>query len=97
MAVALSACALVIAATGVTPADGVRSVKRALYAQNAGSVNGIKASRSPKPRRLVPLGSDGRFPASVLRSVRGPVARKDRRATPATAVRRTSSQRRATA
>ena len=72
VAVALSACAVLIASTGVTPADAVRSVKRALYAQNAGSVNGIKASRSPTPRRLLPLGADGRFPASVLGSQRGP-------------------------
>ena len=39
--------------------------KRAGFAKNAGAVNGIKASRTPAPGKLVPLGQDGKFPASV--------------------------------
>jgi hypothetical protein len=39
--------------------------KRAGYATNAGAVNGIKASKQPRPGQLVALGKDGRFPASV--------------------------------
>jgi hypothetical protein len=47
--------------------------KRAGYAKNAGAVNGIKASKLPKPGRLVPLGPDGKFPASVgLAGPQGP-------------------------
>ena len=40
--------------------------KRASYAATAGSVNGVKASKSPRPGLLVPLGKDGRFPSSVV-------------------------------
>jgi hypothetical protein len=41
-------------------------VRVALFAKNAGKVNGIKASRTPTPGRLVPLGKSGRFPGSVV-------------------------------
>jgi hypothetical protein len=58
----------------VSPADAVRSVKRALFADNAGSVNGIKASKTPQPGRLLPLGSDGKLAASALPAqLRGPL------------------------
>jgi hypothetical protein len=51
----------------------VRSVKRALFADNAGSVNGIKASKTPRRGRLLALGSDGKFAASALPDgTRGP-------------------------
>lgn len=65
----MSALALAISLSGITPADAVSVVKRAL---NADAVNGIKASRKPKAGRLLPLGSDAKFPASVLP---GPEAR----------------------
>jgi hypothetical protein len=74
----VASAALVVACTGVTPADAVRTVRRAVFAKNAAAVNGIKASRSPRPGSLVPLGSDGRFPQAVLppgfgaRGPRGP-------------------------
>ena len=72
-AVVLSALALVVALSGVTPANAVNAVKRALSAKNADAVDGISASRTPKAGRLLPLGSDGRFPGSVLPSgTRGP-------------------------
>jgi hypothetical protein len=36
------------------------------YAKNAGAVNGIKASRKPKPGELVALNRRGRLPESVI-------------------------------
>jgi hypothetical protein len=41
------------------------------FARNAGAVNGIKASRTPKPGRLVPLGRNAKLPAGVLPLRRG--------------------------
>jgi hypothetical protein len=38
---------------------------RAAFAQNAGAVNGIKASRTPRAGRLVALDRQGKLPASV--------------------------------
>lgn len=82
LALPVALVALLIAATGVTPADAVRAVKRAAFATNAGAVNGIKASRTPRAGQLLPLGADGRFGADVLppavgargpRGVEGPV------------------------
>jgi hypothetical protein len=53
--------AVLIAAAGVGEATGaVKAV------QNSLRVNGIKASKTPKPNQLLPLNSKGRFPASVL-------------------------------
>jgi hypothetical protein len=43
----------------------------ASFAKNAGAVNGIKASRKPVPGRLLPLGRNGKFPASVVPVQRG--------------------------
>jgi len=71
----LSATALAVALLGSTPlgkaagsaaAKVVPLAKRSGYAGNAGAVGGIKASRTPTPERLLPLGRNGRFPASVL-------------------------------
>ncbi len=64
----LAAAALVVAVLGITPlghaaADAVRV---ALFAQNAGKVGNIKASRTPVPGQLLALDAKGRFPASVL-------------------------------
>jgi hypothetical protein len=51
----------------------VRSVARALFAQDAGSVNKIKASKTPRAGRLLALDKDGKFPASALpTTARGP-------------------------
>ena len=65
--VALGLVALVMALGA--PSYAANTVGRALFAKKAGNatrVGGIKASRTPKPGRLLPLGRDGRFPASVL-------------------------------
>lgn len=69
----IATLALVVAVSGVSPADAVNAVKRAVFAQNAGSVNGIKASRTPKPGRLLALGANGKFTSSAVPSApRGP-------------------------
>jgi hypothetical protein len=41
------------------------AVPIANYAKNAGAVSGIRASKVATPGFLVPLGRDGKFPASV--------------------------------
>ena len=51
----------------------------AAFAANAGAVNGIKASRTPKAGRLVPLGRNAKLPASVVPSRRGARGRTGRR------------------
>jgi hypothetical protein len=58
----------VVALLGATPLGNaaVGVVKRALFANNAGAVNGIKASATPTAGKLLPLGSDARFPTSVI-------------------------------
>lgn len=53
------------------PAGGAARRSIAAFAANAGAVNGIKASRTPKPGRLVPLGRNAKLPASVVPSQRG--------------------------
>lgn len=70
--IALTLTALVIAALGWSPLGEGAGRTIASFARNAGAVNGIKASRKPAPGRLLPLGRDGRFPAAVLATVRGP-------------------------
>ena len=67
----LAATALIVAVLGITPlghaaADAVRV---AVFAQNAGKVGNIKASRTPVPGQLLALDAKGRFPASVLPKV----------------------------
>lgn len=72
-ALACSVLAVVIASTGVGPADAARAVKRALMADNSKAVNGIKASRTPRAGQLLALDRNGRFPTGVLPDVaRGP-------------------------
>jgi len=41
-------------------------VKRALYARNAGSVDGIRASRTPHKGKLIALPASGKLPRSIL-------------------------------
>jgi hypothetical protein len=67
--VALVGAALALAAA--TPAGGAARRAVAAFALNAGAVNGIKASRSPKAGRLVPLGRNAKLPASVVPTQRG--------------------------
>jgi hypothetical protein len=70
--VALAGVALTLTAVAASPAGGAARRSIAAFASNAGAVNGIKASRTPKPGRLVPLGRSGKFPRSVVPTIRGP-------------------------
>jgi collagen triple helix repeat protein len=67
----LSPAALLLIALTVSPAGAAARRGIAAFAQNAGAVNGIKASRTPRPGRLVPLGRNAKLPASVLPLRRG--------------------------
>jgi hypothetical protein len=69
--VALAGAALVLTALAAGPAGGAARRSIAAFATNAGAVNGIKASRTPKPGRLVPLGRNAKLPASVVPTKRG--------------------------
>jgi hypothetical protein len=73
--VVLAGAVLAVTALAATPAGGAAGRSIAAFAINAGAVNGIKASRSPKAGRLVPLGRNAKLPASVVpiqRGARGP-------------------------
>jgi hypothetical protein len=63
----LSASALAVAVLGATPLGHAAGsvVAKALFAVNAGKVNGIKASRKPKAKQLLALGKDAKFPLRV--------------------------------
>ena len=67
-AIALSMTALAVAVLGQTPIGhaAVGAVRVAVFAENAGRVNNIQASRRPMPGRLVPLNARGKLPSSVL-------------------------------
>jgi hypothetical protein len=70
-ALCVSLVALVVAATPV--ADAADIVKKSLFAQNAATVGGVKVSKTPKAGRILPLGKNGKFPASVVPAgARGP-------------------------
>ena len=62
---------LALAAAAASPAGGAAGRSIAAFARNAGAVNGIKASRTPKAGRLVPLGRNAKLPASVVPTIRG--------------------------
>jgi hypothetical protein len=62
---------LALTALAAGPAGGAARRSIAAFATNAGAVNGIKASRTPKPGRLVPLGRNAKLPASVVPVRRG--------------------------
>jgi hypothetical protein len=64
--------ALALTALAASPAGGAARRSIAAFATNAGAVNGIKASRTPKPGRLVPLGRNAKLPAAVVPTIRGP-------------------------
>jgi hypothetical protein len=70
VAAAMAALALGVSLCGVTPADAVRAVKRAL---NADAVDGLSAAKTPQPGKLLALDGKGQFPAAVLSgATRGP-------------------------
>jgi hypothetical protein len=71
----LSATALVVALFGATPlGHAARSaVPLALFSNNSDKVDGIHASKIPRPGYLVPLGLNGKFPSAVgLAGPQGP-------------------------
>jgi hypothetical protein len=75
--VVLSAAALLIAVLGTGPhaiaAITGGTVRLALFAKNAGKVGGLGVSKTPKAGKLLPLGKNGKFPASVVPGgVQGP-------------------------
>lgn len=64
-ATVIATIALVLAAApAVSAADGW--VQRALYARNAGSVDGFRASKTPKKGKLLVLPKSGKLPAAIL-------------------------------
>jgi hypothetical protein len=63
---AFSIAALVVAVMGVTPYAEAHGIAHALFAHNADRVDGFDASRTPRAGRLLPLGSNKKFPASVV-------------------------------
>jgi hypothetical protein len=67
----LVALGLVLAALTVSSVGQAARRTVSSFAHNAGAVNGIKASRAPKPGRLVPLGRNAKLPAAVLPLRRG--------------------------
>lgn len=74
-ATVIATIALVAAAAPVGQA-ATGWVKRALYARNAGSVDGIRASRTPHKGKLIALPATGKLPLSILpaslKGARGP-------------------------
>jgi hypothetical protein len=74
-ATVIATIALVVAAAPVGQA-ATGWVKRALYARNAGSVDGIRASRTPHKGNLIALPASGKLPLSILpaslKGARGP-------------------------
>ncbi|MDP9259694.1 MAG: hypothetical protein M3Q31_24515 [Actinomycetota bacterium] len=71
-ATVIATIALVLAAAPIGQAAN-GWVKRALYARNAGSVDGISASRTPHKGKLIALPASGKLPASIFpASMRGP-------------------------
>jgi hypothetical protein len=72
---ALAGALVATTALAATPAGTATKRSIAAFAVNAGAVNGIKAARAPRPGRLLPLGPNAKFPASVVpvqRGARGP-------------------------
>lgn len=70
----LSATALLIALASLTPVGQAARDKiapRARFALNSDRVDGIHASRLPKAGRLLALGTNKQFPASVLSGLSG--------------------------
>jgi hypothetical protein len=69
-ALSVAVLALVVAVSGISVVSAAtHAVRLALFASNAGAVNGFKASKTPRAGRLVPLNAAGRFPRSVIPAV----------------------------
>jgi len=71
--IVLSIAALVVAVAGITPlGEAARDATQVVrFARNADKVDGLHASKSPKPGRLLPLNSAKKFPASVMSGLSG--------------------------
>lgn len=61
----LSSTALVVAVFGSTPLGHAARDAIPAFARNAGKVDGIDASRTPRAGQLLALGKNKKFPASV--------------------------------
>jgi hypothetical protein len=74
VATTLSALALAVSILGVTPFGNAafRALPVAKRALNAGAVNGIRASKTPKPNQLLALDAHAALPAGVLVGPKGP-------------------------
>ncbi len=66
---AVPALALAFAVPAASAAKPVPRAKVADKARNAQRVDGISASKKPRPGHLLPLSHSGRFPASTLTSI----------------------------
>jgi hypothetical protein len=67
--IVLSCVALLVSILGTTGAgQAARDAagRIPLFAKNAGTVGGIRASKTPKAGELLPLGNNKKFPASVI-------------------------------
>jgi hypothetical protein len=89
VALVLSATALTVALFGSTPVGHAVGSKVPFFAKTAGYANragtaaalgGVKLSKQPRPGTLLPLGADGRFPASV--GLAGPAGPKGEKGDP---------------
>jgi hypothetical protein len=72
--IVLSVTALVVAVAGITPiGQAARDaiVPKARFALNSDRVDGIHAARRPKAGRLLALGTNAKFPASVMSGLNG--------------------------
>jgi len=60
--------AAVALALAVSPLayGAAKAVKHALFADNAGKVDGLSASKKPKPGKLLALNKKGKFPSKVV-------------------------------
>jgi hypothetical protein len=66
--VVVAAVSLVLAVLALAPlADSARGI----FAANSDRIDGIHASKTAEPGMLVPLGKNGKFPASVVPTVKG--------------------------
>ena len=66
IAVVLSGLALMVSILGTTGLGQAAREAVPLFAKNAGAVDGIKASKTPKAGELLPLGKNKKFPSSVV-------------------------------
>jgi hypothetical protein len=63
----LALAALVVGVLGWTGlGEAAANVVKVAFAKNAGSVDGISASRTRKPGHLLPLGKNGKFPLGAI-------------------------------